>query len=220
MAEAGPLCYRRGDKSRQWGREVTRTFGRIAAALALAALAVPAGAQSYSEGYLFLKAVKEKDADKVNALVASSANVVLNLRDQADGEGALHYVTRARELDWLSFLIGKGAKVDIQNYKGETPLSIATQLGWSEGVQLLLQRGASVDLGNQRGETPLMLAVQHRDLPMVQLLLAHGANPNKTDRVSGYSALEYAKRDPRATAMVRALSDKAGPAKPAAAPKP
>lgn len=198
---------------------MAKAFGRIAAALALAAVAVPAGAQSYSDGYLFLKAVRERDAEKVNALVASSANVVLNLRDQSDGNAALHYVTKERDLVWLNFLLGKGARADIQNSRGETPLGIAAQLGWQEGAALLLQRGASVDLGNARGETPLMFAVQRRDLQMVQLLLSRGANPNKTDRASGYSALDYAKRDARSAAIVRALSDKAGAGK-AAGPKP
>jgi len=156
----------------------------------------------------------------VAALVASSANVVLNIRDQSDGEGALHYVTKDREIVWLNFLLTKGARADIQNNKGETPLSIATQIGWEEGAELLLNRGASVDLGNQRGETPLMIAVQARDMPMVRLLLAHGANPNKTDRVSGYSALEFAKRDPRAAPIAKLLSEKTGPSRPAAGPKP
>ena len=202
------------------GIEVSKGLGRIAAAaLALALVAgAPAGAQSYSDGYLFLKAVREKDSDKVNALVASSANVVLNIRDQSDGEGALHYVTREREIVWLNFLLTKGARADIQNNKGETPLSLATQIGWREGVELLLNRGASVDLGNQRGETPLMLAVQRRDLPMVQLLLSHGANPNKSDRVSGYSALEYARRDPRAVAIVKAMTEKPGAPRTGAGP--
>jgi ankyrin repeat protein len=197
------------------GIQVTKAFGRIAAAaLALALVSgAPAAAQTYSDGYLFLKAVREKDPEKVNQLVASSANVVLNIRDQADGEGALHYVTRDREIVWLNFLLGKGARADIQNNRGETPLSLATQIGWREGAELLLSRGAGVDIGNQRGETPLMLAVQ-------RLLLAHGANPNKSDRVSGYSALEYAKRDPRAGAIVKALTEKSGPAKAAAGPKP
>ena len=207
-----------GDQVETMGMAVNKRIGPIAAAFALAALAVPAAAQNYSDGYLFLKAVREHDAQKVNELVASSANVVLNLRDQSDGEGALHYVTRQRELDWLNFLVGKGARPDIQNSKGETPLSLAAQIGWTEGADFLLRHGATADLGNVRGETPLMLAVQKRDLAMVQLLVAHGANPNKSDRVSGYSALEYAKRDSRAAAIVRALTEKA-PAKPAAGPR-
>jgi len=204
------------------GTQVTKALSRMAAAaLALGlAVATPVAAQNYSDGYLFLKAVRDKDPEKVNQLVASSANVVLNIRDQSDGEGALHYVTRDREIVWLNFLLTKGARADIQNSRGETPLSLATQIGWTEGAELLLNRGASVDLGNQRGETPLMIAVQHRDLPMVQLLLAHGANPNKSDRVSGYSAIEFARRDPRAAAILKAMTDKAGPAKAAATPKP
>jgi len=204
------------------GTQVTKALSRMAAAaLALGlAVATPVAAQNYSDGYLFLKAVRDKDPEKVNQLVASSANVVLNIRDQSDGEGALHYVTRDREIVWLNFLLTKGARADIQNNRGETPLSLATQIGWTEGAELLLNRGASVDLGNQRGETPLMIAVQHRDLPMVQLLLAHGANPNKSDRVSGYSAIEFARRDPRAAAILKAMTDKAGPARAAATPKP
>lgn len=199
---------------------MAKAFGRIAAALALAAVTAPAGAQSYSEGYQFIKAVREKEADKVNSLVASSPTVVLNVREQATGEGALHIVTRDRELVWLTFLLGKGARPDLQNNKGETALSLAAQIGWLEGAQALLGHGAAVDLGNGRGETPLMIAVQHRDLPMVQLLLSKGANPNKTDRVSGYSALDHAKRDSRSAAILKALTDKAGPARPAASPKP
>ena len=194
---------------------MTKAFGRIAAAaLAIAALGLPAGAQNYSAGYQFLKAVREKDVEKVNALVASSPSVVLNIRDPGDGEGGLHLVTRDREIAWLTFLLDKGARADIQNNKGETPLSLATQIGWMEGARALLGHGATPDLGNQRGETPLMIAVQHRDLPMVQLLLAKGANPNKSDRVSGYTALDYAKRDSRSAAIVKALTDKAGAAKP------
>jgi ankyrin repeat protein len=200
---------------------VAKAFERIAAAalmIGVLAAPTPVGAQSYSEGYQFLKAVREKDANKVNTLIASSPTVLLNLRDQSAGEGALHYVTRDRELVWLTFFLGKGARPDIQNNRGETPLSLAAQIGWIEGAQALLGRGASPDLGNQRGETPLMIAVQHRDMQMVQLLLTRGANPNKSDRVSGYSALDYAKRDPRAVAILKVLTDKAGPGKPAPRP--
>jgi ankyrin repeat protein len=203
------------DQVETWrGGEVAKAFGPIAAAaLALATLAAPAGAQQYSDGYTFLKAVRDKDPEKVNSTLNSSPTVV-NIRDQSAGEGALHYVTRDRELVWLNFLLGKGARPDIQNNRGETPLSLAAQIGWIEGATALLNNRASVVLGNPRGETPLMIAVQHRDLPMVQLLLARGANPNKTDRVSGYSALDFAKRDPRAAAIARILAEKAKPAAP------
>jgi hypothetical protein len=40
---------------------------------------------------------------------------------------------------------------------------------------------------------------------MVRLLLSQRANPNQTDNLSGNSALDYARQDPRAAAILREL---------------
>jgi ankyrin repeat protein len=197
-----------------------RYFGRgVATALALV-LAMPAAAQSYSDSFTFLKAVRERDGNKATELVSQPGTAVVNLKDQSTGEAALHIVTKGRDYTWLSFLLGKGARPDIQNGRGETPLSIAAQLGWTDGAELLLGRGANVDLPNQRGETPLIVAVHNRDVPMVRLLLANGANPKRADHVAGYSAIDYAKQDNRAQAIVKILEGTTGAAaRPAAGPK-
>ena len=194
--------------------------GRYLAAVAALALAIPAGAQGYSDSFNFLKAVRERDGTKATELVSQPGTAVINLRDQGSGEAALHIVTKGRDYTWLSFLLGKGARPDIQNNSGETPLAIAAQLGWTDGAELLLGRGANVDLPNSRGETPLIMAVHNRDVPMVRLLLSHGANPKKVDHVAGYSALDYAKQDNRAQPIVKILEGTTGaPARPAAGPK-
>jgi ankyrin repeat protein len=202
---------------------VFRTYGRaLAASAALAIGAVPAAAQQYSDSFTFLKAVKDRDGTKVTDMIGSAGTTVVNTRDRTNGEGALHYVVRDRRGDgreWLSFLIGKGANVNIQNNRGETPLLLAAQIGWLDGADLLLQRRATVDLPNQRGETALIVAVQRRDLPMVRLLLAKGANPKKTDNVAGLSALDYARQDSRSGAILKLLEAKPAPAKPIQGPK-
>ncbi len=215
------LCYRWWIKSQPGVNEVGKVFSRAAAAVLALAMAVPAGAQSYSDSFTFLKAVRERDGDKATALVNQPGTAVINLKDQASGEAALHIVTRGRDYTWLSFLLGKGARPDIQNGRGETPLSLAAQLGWTEGAELLLSRGAHVDLPNQRGETPLIVAVHNRDVPMVRLLVANGANPKRADHVAGYSALDYAKQDNRAQSIVKILEGTTGAATraPAAGPK-
>lgn len=191
-------------------------------ALALAGMPAAASAQgnmSYSDSYTFLKAVKERDGAKVNELVGSSTGtIIVNSRDRTNGEGALHYTVRARDITWLAFLLGKGARPDIQSNRGETPLTLAAQIGWLEGADQLLARRASVDLANGRGETPLILATQRRDLAMVRLLLARRADPKRTDNVAGMSALDYAKQDPRASAVLKLLEAKIAPARPAAGP--
>lgn len=182
-------------------------------------LAAPAsGQQSFSDGFTFLKAVKERDGDKVTNLVSEPGTVVVNTRDRSNGEGALHILVRGRDLNWLAFLLGKGARPDIQTNRGDTPLTLAAQIGWVEGAELLLAKRAGVDLANGRGETPLILAAQRRDMPMVRLLLARRADPKRTDNVAGMSALDYARQDPRAGAVLKLLEAKAAPAQPVAGP--
>ena len=194
-------------------------FSRLVAASIALALAVPAAAQqTFSDSFTFLKAVRERDGEKVTNLVAEPGSIVINTRDRGSGEGALHIVVRGRDLNWLVFLLGKGARPDLQTNRGETPLTLAAQIGWVEGAEQLLAMRASVNLANGRGETPLILAAQRRDLAMVRLLLARGADPKKTDNVAGMSALDYARQDPRAGTVLKLLEAKAGAARPAAGP--
>jgi ankyrin repeat protein len=183
-------------------------------------LAAPASGQqqTFSDSFTFLKAVRERDGDKVTDLVAQPGSTVINTRDRTNGEGALHIVVRGRDLNWLAFLLGKGARPDIQTARGDTPLTLAAQIGWMEGAELLLARRASVDLPNGRGETALIIATQRRDVPMVRMLLGRRADPKRTDNVAGMSALDYAKQDPRAAAVLKLLEAKPVPAKPVAGP--
>jgi ankyrin repeat protein len=198
---------------------VFNKFGRALAASMVLMLAVPAsGQQSFSDSYNFIKAVKERDGAKVTDLVSTPGSVVINARDRGNGEGALHILVRGRDLNWLAFLLGKGARPDLQSNRGDTPLTLAAQIGWLEGAEALLARRASVDLANSRGETALILATQRRDLPMVRMLLSRRADPKRTDNVAGMSALDYARQDPRAATVLKLLEAKAAPAKPVAGP--
>ena len=198
---------------------MAKALSRAIAAIALIASAPLAAQQMFGDSYTFLKAVKERDGAKVTSLVSEPGTTVVNARDRGSGDGALHYVARDRDSRWLSFLLGKGARPDLQNQQGDTALAISAQIGWLDGAQLLLDMRASVDLANSRGETPLILAVHRRDLPMVRLLLSRGANPKRTDRIAGLSALDYARRDTRATAILKLLEAPPAPAKAAAGPK-
>ena len=176
--------------------------GLLAAVLAV--VAVPAFAQ-FSDGYNFLKAVRERDATVVTEMSANPASNAINAPDASTGERPLHILVRGRDLNWLVYMLSRGARPDIQDNEGNTPLIAAARIGWTEGAEQLLARGASVDQPNGRGETPLIVAVQRRDLALVRLLLGQGADPNRTDSVAGYSALDYARRDGRAAPILRLL---------------
>jgi ankyrin repeat protein len=173
----------------------------------LALVAVPVVAQiGFSESYTFLKAVRERDGAKVDEITSNPSSTAVNARDRDSGEGALHILVRGRDINWLNFLLARGARPDIGNNDGTTPLMMAAQIGWRDGAERLLARGANANASNSRGETPLMYAVQRNDLAMVRLLLSRGADPDQTDNVSGNSALDYARQGgARSTSVLRAL---------------
>lgn len=176
----------------------------------------PALAQNYSEGFTFLKAVRERDGAVAERVLSNPGSTVINSRDPTSGEGALHILVRGRDLNWLAFMLGHGARADLPaGSDGSTPLGVAAQLGWIEGAEQLIARGANVNAPNGRGETPLILAVQARRLEIIRLLVRRGADPRRTDSIAGYSALDYARQDQRNPAILRLL-ETAAPARPVA----
>jgi ankyrin repeat protein len=195
----------------QNGSKIKLIAATLLALAAAPALSQPSGlSRSFSDGYNFIKAVKDRDGDTATSLIQEPGSVVVNSKEQSTGNGALHILARDRDLTWLGFMLGKGAKPDLQNKEGMTALAIAAQIGWVEGAERLLRSRASVDLASNRGETPLMLAVQNRDVAMVRLLIGKGADPKRTDSVAGYSALDYARQDARSSAILKMLEE--GPA--------
>lgn len=187
---------------------------RLLTALCLGAAALPASAQYANSGYSFLQAVRERDGNKVTEMLDVPGTTVVNFRDDK-GDAALHVLAGRRDLQWLSFMIAKGADVNLANRSGDTPLIIAARIGFDEGVDLLLRRGGQVDKANRLGETALIVAVQQRQMPVIRRLVAAGANPDRTDNATGRSARDYAKLDSRGAEMIR-IMDSAKPAKPAA----
>jgi ankyrin repeat protein len=136
---------------------------------------------------------------------------VVNARDLSTGENALHFVTRRRDAIWLRFLIAKGANPNLADRQGVTPLQLAVNLGWQDGVLILTKAGAAIDEPNQTGETPLITAIHRRDVELVRALLKAGANPDRSDN-SGATARDYAAlQGPQSAIMLeldKALEDR------------
>lgn len=196
-------------QGRAGGRGRQLLLRLLAGATATMLVAGPAHAQ-FSQGYKFLEAVKKKEGQKVEDALAIPGSTIINTRDVTTGETALHIVTQRRDITWLTFLVAKGANVNVRDARGVTPLQLASNLGWLDGVQLLVDKKARVDDANDAGETPLIFAVHRRDIPMMRVLLKAGADPDRKDN-SGRSARDYATLSGRSGPLVTEIESSAKP---------
>lgn len=160
--------------------------------LAAGVVAAPVAAQIGGPGYKFLEAVRKREGAEVDkALGPTGSTTVINTQDVTSGDTALHIVTQRRDMDWLRFLLARGADANKANVKGVRPLGLAVSLGWTDGAEQLLAKGARVDEPGAAGETPLIAAVHQRNIEMVRILIKAGASATRADN-SGRSAKDYA----------------------------
>jgi ankyrin repeat protein len=89
-----------------------------------------------------------------------------------DGTTALHWAAYHDRIDEVRVLLGKGAKADVANRFGSTPLSLACRNGNEAMVALLLEAGADPNAG---AEPPLLTASRHGRPGVLKALLAKGA---------------------------------------------
>ena len=184
-----------------------KSLNIVLASAGLTLLCAPVTAQQISTNSAqdFLDAVQKRDGNKATELVQSHPTVV-DTKD-AKGDTGLITVIRADDENWTGFLLRNHADPNLQGAGGDTPLIAAAKSGFDDSVPWLLGLGAKVDGTNRAGETPLIIAVQQRQLPIVRVLLRAGANPDKSDSAAGYSARDYAKRDPRAREILKLIDD-------------
>jgi len=174
-----------------------------------AALSAPAFGQSTgSASDQFIDAVRKSDGAATTQLVADHPTIV-NAKD-GKGDTALIIAIARRDPEFTGFLLNKGADPNLAGAKGDTPLIEAARIGFDDAAEWLIGLHAKVDGTNRMGETPLIVAVQMRDVRMVRTLLSAGADPDVHDAAAGYSARDYARRDPRAREILK-LIDEAKP---------
>ncbi len=173
--------------------------------LMLVMVATPAAAQ-FTDSYNFIKAVKDTDLNKADEILRKPGNTIVNTRDSDSGDTALHIVTRRADAGWIGYLLQKRANTNARDREGNTPMMIAAQTRWSDGVQIFISVKAQLDAQNRLGETALMKAVQARDSNIAKMLIDAGANPDLSDN-SGISARALAGSDPRAAQIAKLMKD-------------
>ena len=183
---------------------------RFAATLTAVILSVApwaATAQNQSEGYKFLEAVRGEKITEVEEALNKPGSVVINAKDVAKGDTALHIVVDTGNAQYLGYLLGRGAAPNVRNNAGIAPIVMAANKGRADLVALFVRYKANVNYGNSNGETALIAATRRRDLQLIRTLLDAGANPDQPDLLAGMSARDYAAQDTRSPAVARELAD-------------
>jgi ankyrin repeat protein len=137
----------------------------------------------------------------VEALLANGADI--EARNE-DGSTPLDWAASFAQTDILKLLIQRGAKANVIDKYGNTPLisaacecAVATMNSAYQAVKILLDQGADVNARNYDGKTALMMASgMTGDATILELLLNNGADPKAKDH-KGQTALSLAKQSQR-----------------------
>ncbi len=102
------------------------------------------------------------------------AEILMKRGARVDGRdnlaGPLHYAVMTHRHDMLDWLLDHGAKVEMADNSGDTPLSLAAKNGETAMVKKLLAKGADPLHKNEDGQTPLDHARRLGRTDIVQLL--------------------------------------------------
>ena len=113
-------------------------------------------------------------------------------RPQSDGTTPLHWAAYEVDEELVQRLLKKGAKPNVLNRYGASPLAEAVRVAGVRLVGILLEAGADANVSNEDGQTPLMLAARTGSVAVAELLVRHGADVNRRERFHDQSAVMWA----------------------------
>lgn len=143
----------------------------------------------------------------VKLLIERVANV--DAKYTESGVTALMYAAKYGRVEVAKLLIEKGANVNLQGDRGETPLIMGIDAGSIEMVSLLIEKGANLEIAeNTNGTTPLIEAVLTSSLPILKLLVEKGANLDKQDNDGNTALIAAAANDEEAPELIKFLLEK------------
>jgi hypothetical protein len=172
--------------------------GRLAAVRTLLRHGAEVDVYDTQSGFTPLHLAAEGNhAAVVRRLLAASASV--DARNQWDQTPLWQTAWQAwhGNTEVAHILVARGARIDVTDDKGHTPLHMAARAGHTPMVAFLLDAGADLEHRSDKGLTPLYQAVTGGHPDTVRLLLERGADPEV--RADGVSALELARREHRDT---------------------
>jgi ankyrin repeat protein len=160
---------------------------RISSAV-LIALALSVGAGTAGDLRL-IEAVRAKNTERVRSLIAERVDVNARQGDQAT---ALHWAAHLDDGKTVDLLLRAGARADVADDTGATPLYLACLNRNAEIVTRLLDAGANAKTSLLGGETALMTCARAGNAIAVRALLRRGALVNARESAHDQTALMWA----------------------------
>jgi ankyrin repeat protein len=111
---------------------------------------------------------------------------------EVDGTTALHRAVRVDDAAEVRRLIKAGARVDVVNRYGVSPLALAAANGNAAVLELLIEAGADPNAPSAQAEPVLMTAARSGNVDAVRCLIEHGADVNAREPWQGETALMWA----------------------------
>jgi ankyrin repeat protein len=178
------LLLERGANPRDRNRDgwSTLVFGAVGGSVEVGRLLIDdsadVDAQSSDKGWSpLLKATERRCHDFMQLLIQHGANVDARTKD---GKTALILAAgedqemSPGDLRAVEILLAAGAKPNIADKSGSTPLMISAQYGGPDIVRTLLEHGADPNLTNNMGRTALEIALESRHYAVADLLRMAG----------------------------------------------
>ncbi|XP_072552090.1 ankyrin repeat and EF-hand domain containing 1a [Salminus brasiliensis] len=130
--------------------------------------------------YRLLQCVNEGNKVQIERLVSMGVDDLINLTEPREGKGVLHLASVANDADMVEFLIGQGARTDVQDKRGRTPVMLAAELGHVGVVALLAKNNADMKLTDVEGKGVLFYSVcpTKRHMRCLQVALNSMADVN------------------------------------------
>ena len=117
----------------------------------------------------------------------------VNQAEKETGYAALHYAISGGQVKVVELLLDDGARYDLVDLEGQTPLHLSVELGGAQCLSILLRRDIDINLKNDRGYTiwhPAAASNNTEALCALSHLVAHSYYQCPADErniASGYS---------------------------------
>ncbi len=125
-------------------------------------------------------AAESGDVDDMKQILSSGGNI--NLKNAKFEQTPLQLAVYNENTTMVSYLLSRGAHVNVKMKNGQSALFIAAYHGDIISVKALVKKGAAINMKDNKGSTALHRAAEGGDKETVEFLLAKGAKVNATDK--------------------------------------